>query len=227
MSPTTRSARYRSSAPRGGCRPPLASIERAAPKLGEHNDYVLGELLGLSAEQRGSGWWRRRSFTNCVEEMIWRSKPKISSRKAKEFIEYKKDKKTKIAYLTLNRPDQYNATTVGMRLLYGDLIHRANIDDDVKVLVIRGAGDHFGTGGDLDEQNDAYTEGADVSLLHEFEIDDPDVQVPDEGCVPLYPWAVRALYEGERRLPQPAGVQEDQHRRGQGLLLRLALLSDR
>jgi enoyl-CoA hydratase len=103
-------------------------------------------------------------------------------KKAKEFIEYKKDKKTKIAYLTLNRPDQYNATTVGMRLLYGDLIHRANIDDNVKVLVIRGAGDHFGTGGDLDEQNDAYTEGAEVSLLHEFEIDDPDVQYPTKDA---------------------------------------------
>jgi crotonobetainyl-CoA:carnitine CoA-transferase CaiB-like acyl-CoA transferase len=25
---------------------------RAAPRLGEQNDYVLGELLGLSAEQR-------------------------------------------------------------------------------------------------------------------------------------------------------------------------------
>jgi crotonobetainyl-CoA:carnitine CoA-transferase CaiB-like acyl-CoA transferase len=30
--------------------PPL--IERAAPLLGEHNDYVLGELLGLSAQER-------------------------------------------------------------------------------------------------------------------------------------------------------------------------------
>jgi crotonobetainyl-CoA:carnitine CoA-transferase CaiB-like acyl-CoA transferase len=28
------------------------SIKRAAPLLGEHNDYVLGELLGLSAEER-------------------------------------------------------------------------------------------------------------------------------------------------------------------------------
>lgn len=28
------------------------SIGRAAPELGEHNDYVLGELLGLSADQR-------------------------------------------------------------------------------------------------------------------------------------------------------------------------------
>jgi enoyl-CoA hydratase len=100
-------------------------------------------------------------------------------KQAKQFIEYKKDKKTKIATLTLNRPDHFNATTVGMRLLYGDLIHRANIDDDVKVLVVRGAGDHFGTGGDLDEQNQAYTEGStDTSLLHEFEIDDPDVKYP-------------------------------------------------
>jgi crotonobetainyl-CoA:carnitine CoA-transferase CaiB-like acyl-CoA transferase len=29
-----------------------ASIHRAAPLLGEHNDYVLGELLGLSSEER-------------------------------------------------------------------------------------------------------------------------------------------------------------------------------
>jgi enoyl-CoA hydratase len=99
-------------------------------------------------------------------------------KEAKKHIEYKKDKKTKIATLTFNRPAQFNATSVGMRLLYGDLIHRANIDDDVKVLVVRGAGDHLGTGGDLDEQNEAYAEGGDVSLLHEFEIDDPDVKYP-------------------------------------------------
>ena len=36
-----------------------------------------------------------------------------------------------------------------MRLRYAELLHRANIDDDVKVLVIRGAGDDFGTGADL------------------------------------------------------------------------------
>lgn len=29
-----------------------AAIERAAPRLGEHNEYVLGEILGLSAEER-------------------------------------------------------------------------------------------------------------------------------------------------------------------------------
>ena len=34
MSPTASNARYRSSAPRGGCRPPLASIDRARPTSG-------------------------------------------------------------------------------------------------------------------------------------------------------------------------------------------------
>jgi len=101
-------------------------------------------------------------------------------KEAKQHIEYKKDKKTRIATLTLNRPDHFNATTVGMRLLFGDLVHKANIDDEVKVLVVRGAGDHFGTGGDLDEQNQAYAEGTNVSLLHEFEIDDPDVKYPEK-----------------------------------------------
>jgi enoyl-CoA hydratase len=101
-------------------------------------------------------------------------------KQAEQFIEYKKDPKTKIAYLTLNRPDRLNAPTVGMRLLFGDIIHRANIDDEVKVLVIRGAGEHFGGGADLGEQNQAYSEGANVSLLHEFEIDDPDVKYPQQ-----------------------------------------------
>ena len=101
-------------------------------------------------------------------------------KQAEQFIEYKKDPKTKIAYLTLNRPDRLNAPTVGMRLLFGDILHRANIDDEVKVLVVRGAGDHFGGGADLGEQNQAYSEGTNASLLHEFEIDDPDVKYPQQ-----------------------------------------------
>ena len=101
-------------------------------------------------------------------------------KQAEQFMDYKKDPQTKIAYLTLNRPDRLNAPTVGMRLLFGDIIHRANIDDEVKVLVIRGAGEHFGGGADLGEQSQAYSEGANVSLLHEFEIDDPDVKYPQQ-----------------------------------------------
>jgi enoyl-CoA hydratase/carnithine racemase len=101
-------------------------------------------------------------------------------KQAEQYLEYKKDPKTKIAYLTLNRPDRLNAPTVGMRLLFGDILHRANIDDEVKVLVVRGAGEHFGGGADLGEQNQAYSEGTNASLLHEFEIDDPDVKYPQQ-----------------------------------------------
>ncbi len=100
---------------------------------------------------------------------------------AQAFIEYRKDPQTKIAWLTLNRPDRLNAPTIGMRLLYGELIHRANIDDEVKVLVIRGAGEHFGSGADLVEQAEAFSENADVSLLNELEIDDPEVKYPKKG----------------------------------------------
>ena len=68
-----------------------------------------------------------------------------------DWIRYEKDKATRIATLTLNRPDHLNAPTIAMRLRYADLLHQANIDDDVKVLVIRGEGDDFGTGQDLPE----------------------------------------------------------------------------
>lgn len=100
-------------------------------------------------------------------------------REASQYIRYEKDKKNKIAYLTFDRPDSLNAMTIGMRLIFADYVFKANIDDDVKVLVIRGAGAHIGAGGDLPEQADMLSESAkDVSLLHEFQINDPDVKYP-------------------------------------------------
>ncbi len=101
---------------------------------------------------------------------------------AKQFIRYDKDVENKIAYLTFNRPDQLNSTTVGMRQLYADLVFKANVDDDVKVLVIRGEGKHFGSGGDLQEQGDMFSDSEeDMSLLHEFGINDPNVKYPPKG----------------------------------------------
>lgn len=98
---------------------------------------------------------------------------------AKKFIRYEKDPATRIATLTIDRPKSHNAATTGMRQLYADYIAKANIDDEFKVLVIRGEGDNFGTGGDLPEQADFYDETKeDLSLLHEFGIDDPSVKYP-------------------------------------------------
>jgi enoyl-CoA hydratase len=102
---------------------------------------------------------------------------------AEEVVLYEKDPKTKIATITFNRPKELNAVGYQARLRYSKLIHRANIDDDVKVLVIRGAGKHFGSGGDLPEQSDMLSEtNMDVSMLREFDIgDDEDVKYPPKN----------------------------------------------
>lgn len=89
---------------------------------------------------------------------------------AQDIVLYRKDPATKIATITLNRPDRLNAPTAAARIRFAQLLHRANVDDDVKVLVIRGEGRHFGSGADLEEQGDMYVEGADYSPLYEFGI---------------------------------------------------------
>ena len=67
-------------------------------------------------------------------------------------ILYEKDPSTKIATITLEparpaqHPDDRHAAAATPTCL-----HQANIDDDVKVLVIRGVGDDLGTGADLAE----------------------------------------------------------------------------
>ena len=58
-----------------------------------------------------------------------------------EIILYEKDPETRIATITFNRPDQLNIPTIGARRRYAELLFKASIDDDVKVLVVRGVGD--------------------------------------------------------------------------------------
>ncbi len=100
------------------------------------------------------------------------------TRTAEEMMTYEKDVKNKIAYLTLNRPDKMNAPDTAMRIRYGELLRQANADDDVKVVIIRGAGDHFGTGADLPEQQEKMA----GDPLAEFGFDeDADVKCPPPG----------------------------------------------
>jgi enoyl-CoA hydratase/carnithine racemase len=96
---------------------------------------------------------------------------------AEEIVLYEKDPKTKIATITLNRPGQLNAPTTAARQRYAQLIHRSNIDDEVKVLVIRGVGSDLGGGADLPEQAEMFSATRDASMLHEFAIGE------DEGVV--------------------------------------------
>jgi enoyl-CoA hydratase/carnithine racemase len=101
---------------------------------------------------------------------------------AEEIVLYEKDPKTKIATITLNRPDNLNSPTIAARQRYSQLIHRANVDDDVKVLIIRGVGANLGGGADLEEQAGMLSETADVSLLNEFMIgEDEGVKYPPKN----------------------------------------------
>ena len=90
-------------------------------------------------------------------------KPKRPS--AEEIILYEKDPKTKIATITFNRPEFLNAPTSAARLRYADLLRAATVDNDVKVVVIRGVGDNLGSGADLPE----FMEGN----------DDPDLRLAE------------------------------------------------
>jgi enoyl-CoA hydratase/carnithine racemase len=99
-------------------------------------------------------------------------RPAVEVPSPEEIVHYEKDVANRIATITFTRPDQLNAPTIGARRRYGDLIFKASLDDDVKVLVIRGEGDDLGSGADLDELMAKRFGGQ--ALREEFGLDDDD-----------------------------------------------------
>jgi enoyl-CoA hydratase/carnithine racemase len=96
-----------------------------------------------------------------------------------EIVLYDKDPDTKIATITLNRPGFLNAPTIAARRRYADLVLRANVDDDVKVLIVRGVGEHLGSGADLPEMAGMFNGDDTYSPLPEFGIgEDEGVKYP-------------------------------------------------
>lgn len=116
-----------------------------------------------------------------------------------EIVLYEKDPATKIATITLNRPESLNAPTIAARQRYADLVLRANVDDDVKVLIIRGVGQHFGSGADLPEMGGMFDENdMGYSPLPEFRIGrDEGVKYPPKGSY-RYIASVTNLYADAR-----------------------------
>jgi len=100
---------------------------------------------------------------------------------AEEIILYDKDPATRIATITFNRPEHLNAPTTAARLRYGDLIHRASVDDEVKVLVVRGAGDDFGSGADLPEFLRVQNDPSQGPRLAEYKIGADEVRYPPKN----------------------------------------------
>ncbi|MFD4369409.1 enoyl-CoA hydratase/isomerase family protein [Rhodococcus sp. NPDC058521] len=101
---------------------------------------------------------------------------------ADEIILYEKDPETKIATITFNRPDHLNAPTADARLRYADLLHRSNIDDDVKVLVIRGVGSNLGSGADIPEAMEMEADPTSAARIRELRVDDESaINFPPSG----------------------------------------------
>jgi enoyl-CoA hydratase/carnithine racemase len=100
---------------------------------------------------------------------------------AEEIIHYEKDRERRIATITFNRPDQLNAPTIAARRRYAGLLQRASIDDDVKVLLIRGVGDDLGSGADIPEVLEAVAAPTDGPLLQEWGLAEGDVRYPPPG----------------------------------------------
>lgn len=54
-----------------------------------------------------------------------------------------------VAYLTMNRPEARNALSLEMRTEIRDRLQEAELNDDIRCIVLRGAGEHFLAGGDV------------------------------------------------------------------------------
>src|ERR1700755_176601 len=96
-----------------------------------------------------------------------------------EVIRYEKDRKTKIATITFDRPDFLNAPTSDARLRYADVVRAASVDNDVKVVVIRGVGDNLGSGADVPESMEGIDDPE--KRLRELKVEDLDVNYPPKG----------------------------------------------
>jgi len=59
------------------------------------------------------------------------------------------NKNNGIATLTFNRPEARNALSLDMRRDLRDVLAELEYDDDIRCIVMRGAGDHFMAGGDV------------------------------------------------------------------------------
>jgi len=77
------------------------------------------------------------------------------------------DKSEGIATVTLNRPEKLNAFAENMREQILEALEKACADDDVRVIVITGAGKAFCVGGDVDEFVAGKTQALDKIATNE------------------------------------------------------------
>ena len=85
-----------------------------------------------------------------------------------------------VGHVTLVGAERKNPLTFESYAALREHFRELAYDEDVKVVVIRGEGDDFGSGGDLPEQR-GMLENPGMPLLHELAINDDDVKYPPGG----------------------------------------------
>src|SRR5277367_4543457 len=101
---------------------------------------------------------------------------------AYETIKYEVE--DQILTLTLNRPDKLNAFNAAMQRELIDAFDRADQDDDVRAIIVTGAGRGFCAGADLSSGADTFDRDArrgQVKRLPNGKVDYSDPQVRDGG----------------------------------------------
>jgi enoyl-CoA hydratase/carnithine racemase len=74
-----------------------------------------------------------------------------SIRLALEQVLFKKYPADGIARIILNRPEKRNALSVPMRTRIVELVHRCEMDDDIRVVILSGRGKAFSSGNEINE----------------------------------------------------------------------------
>lgn len=78
------------------------------------------------------------------------------------------ERRGEVATLTLNRPDKRNAITLGMYQALPDHLRQVEQERDIKVLVLRGAGDKaFASGADIGEFEQVRATAADAQIYNQ------------------------------------------------------------
>lgn len=77
------------------------------------------------------------------------------------------EKKDSVVLVTLNRPDKLNSVNLQMRLELFDLLDKLEVDDEVRVAVVTGAGRAFCAGADISEfgRNTADAKGRPLGIM--------------------------------------------------------------
>ena len=97
------------------------------------------------------------------------------------------EKANRVATITFNRPERLNALTQHMRVEILDAIKDASADDDMRVVVFRGAGKGFCAGADLTPTKNPATK---------TEHPEPNSGLPRDGFQEVF---ARVMWD----MPQP------------------------